>query len=196
MIETLLIAISLSMDAFAVSLSAAACSKNLRPIHMLRAAAAFGFFQFMMPLAGWFLGDAFSALICAFDHWVAFTLLAIVGGKMLFEVYEEWKQNPGEACPADDDDKRDLTSKRVVLVLAIATSIDALAVGISFSAIGTPALVPSLVIGGVTFVLCALAFLFGKRIGFIFGRYAQTVGGLVLLGIGARILLSHLLSGS
>ena len=196
MIETLLIAISLSMDAFAVSVSAAACSKNLRPFHMFRAAAAFGLFQFVMPLAGWLLGDAFSALIRAFDHWVAFALLAIVGGKMLIEVYEEWKQSPGEACPIDEDAKRDLTSKRIVLVLAIATSIDALAVGISFSAIGTPALVPSLVIGAVTFIVCGLAFLFGKRIGFIFGRYAQVVGGLVLLGIGARILLSHLLSGS
>ena len=196
MIETLLIAISLSMDAFAVSLSAAACTKNLKPFHMVRAAAAFGFFQFMMPLAGWLLGDAFSALICTFDHWVAFALLSIVGGKMLLEVFEEWKQNPGDECPTDDGSKRDLTSKRVVLVLAVATSIDALAVGISFSAIGAPALVPSLVIGGVTFILCALAFLFGKRIGFVFGRYAQTVGGLVLLGIGGRILLSHLFSGS
>ena len=108
MIETLLIALSLSMDAFAVSLSAAACSKRLTRFHMLRAAIAFGLFQFLMPVAGWLLGTSFSALISGFDHWVAFGLLALVGGKMLFEVYEEWKEEPDpNACPADAAEKRE-----------------------------------------------------------------------------------------
>lgn len=197
MLEILLVAVSLSMDAFAVSVSSAACSKNLSRYHMLRAAFAFGLFQFLMPLAGWFLGSAFSGLINSFDHWMAFALLAFVGGKMLFEAYEEWKQEPDAcACPTDEEGrKRDITSKRVVLVLAIATSIDALAVGISFSVIGKPAFMPSAVIGAVTFLLCSCGFFFGKRIGCILGRYAQIAGGMVLVGIGARILISHVAGG-
>lgn len=195
MIETLLIAASLSMDAFAVSVSSAACTKNLSRYHMLRAAAAFGLFQFMMPLAGWYLGSAFSLFITSFDHWIAFALLALVGGKMLFEVYEEWKESPDpESCPdPDDETKRDLTSKRIVLLLAVATSIDALAVGITFSVMGKAALQPSLVIGLVTFMLCSLGFFFGKRVGGLLGRYAQLAGGLVLITIGAKILAGHLL---
>jgi len=194
MTETLLIAISLSMDAFAVSVSSAACTKHLTRYHMLRAAAAFGLFQFLMPLAGWFLGSAFNAFIGSFDHWIAFSLLALVGGKMLFEVYEEWKESPDpEACPVGEEaKKRDLTSKRIVLLLAVATSIDALAVGMSFSVMGQAALLPSLVIGLVTFILCTIGFFFGKRIGCLLGRYAQIAGGIVLIAIGGKILSSHL----
>jgi len=194
MTETLLIAASLSMDAFAVSVSSAACSKNLTRYHMLRAAAAFGLFQFLMPLAGWFLGSTFSALIGSFDHWIAFGLLALVGGKMLFEVYEEWKESPdAEACPVGEEaKKRDLTSKRIVFLLAVATSIDALAVGMTFSVMGQAAFQPSLVIGLVTFSLCSVGFFFGKRIGCLLGRYAQLAGGFVLLAIGGKILASHL----
>jgi putative Mn2+ efflux pump MntP len=197
MVEILLIALSLSMDAFAVSVSAAACSKNLRHAHMLRASAAFGIFQFLMPLAGWFLGTAFSSLIQSFDHWIAFGLLSLVGGKMLFEVYEEWKDNPDSCeCPTGDEvKKRDLSSKRIVLVLALATSIDALAVGMSFSIIGRTAMRPSLIIGFVTFTLCSFGFFFGRRIGCMLGRYAQLAGGLVLLGIGGKILADHLIKG-
>lgn len=196
MIEILLIAVSLSMDAFAVSVSAAACSKGLSRAHMLRAAFAFGLFQFLMPLAGWFLGSAFIGLIGSFDHWVAFALLALVGGKMLAEAIEEFREEPEDcACPTGEQaKKRDLSSKRVVLILAIATSIDALAVGMSFSVIGRPAFQPSLVIGAVTFFLCSLGFFFGKRIGCLLGRWAQLAGGVVLVGIGVRILVSHFIA--
>jgi putative Mn2+ efflux pump MntP len=197
MIEILLVAVSLSMDAFAVSVSSAACSKHLTRYHMLRAAFAFGLFQFIMPLAGWFLGAAFSVYIKSFDHWIAFGILVFVGGKMLVEVYEEWKESPDAcACPTGEEEKkRDLTSKRIVFLLAVATSIDALAVGISFSVIGTPALLPSAIIGLVTFAICSGGFFFGKKIGCILGRYAQLAGGLVLAAIGARILFSHLAAG-
>jgi len=197
MIEILLVALSLSMDAFAVSLTAAACTKNLRRYHMLRAAFAFGLFQFLMPLAGWFIGNAFSGLIGSFDHWIAFGLLAIVGGKMLVEVYEEWKDQPDpDTCPTGDAEKKlDIKSKRIVLVLAVATSIDALAVGMSFSLVGQRAIQPSLIIGLVTFFLCCAGFFFGKKIGVILGRYAQLGGGVVLLGIGTKILLTHLTGG-
>lgn len=197
MLEILLVAVSLSMDAFAVSVSSAACSKHLTRFHMLRAAFAFGLFQFLMPLAGWLLGATFSASIKSFDHWIAFALLVFVGGKMLIEVYEEWKESPdASACPTGEEEKkRDLTSKRIVLVLAIATSIDALAVGISFSVIGKQALLPSAIIGIVTFAICSCGFFFGRKIGCLFGRYAQLAGGLVLIAIGARILFLHLAAG-
>jgi manganese efflux pump family protein len=196
MIETLLIAVSLSMDAFAVSISSAACTKGLRRYHMVRAAFAFGLFQFLMPLAGWFLGATFSGLIASFDHWIAFALLAFVGGKMLVEVIKEWKENPGAvvSCPSGDEEKkRDITSKRIVFALAIATSIDALAVGMSFAVMGQNALQPSIIIGVVTFIICLFGFFFGKRLGGLFGRYAQLAGGIVLVGIGARILISHII---
>jgi putative Mn2+ efflux pump MntP len=195
MLEILLIAVSLSMDAFAVSVSSAACSKNLTRFHMLRASFAFGLFQFLMPLAGWFIGASFSSYIKSFDHWVAFALLAFVGGKMLIEVFKEWKEDPDAAsCPTDGEEKkRDLSSKRIVLLLAIATSIDALAVGMSFSVIGQSALMPSVIIGLVTFAICLSGFFFGKKLGLLFGRYAQLVGGCVLIGIGARILLQHII---
>jgi putative Mn2+ efflux pump MntP len=196
MIETLLIALSLSMDAFAVSVSSAACTKNLKKRYMIRAAFAFGLFQFLMPLAGWFLGYTFSGLIKSFDHWIALALLVFVGGKMLVEVYEEWKESPNAACPTGEEEKKlDITSKRIVLLLAVATSIDALAVGMSFSLIGQPALQPSAVIGIVTFLVCVAGFFFGKKIGIVLGRYAQIAGGIVLIGIGIRILVSHLMAG-
>lgn len=195
MLEFILIGVSLSMDAFAVSVSSAACSKNLTRYHMVRAAFAFGLFQFLMPLAGWFLGATFSGFIGSFDHWIAFGLLALVGGKMLVEAIQEWKDDPETEghCPTGDEaKKRDITSKRIVFALAVATSIDALAVGMSFAVIGQPALEPSVVIGLVTLVVCLLGFFFGKRIGTLLGRYAQIAGGIVLVGIGARILISHL----
>jgi manganese efflux pump family protein len=197
MLEILLVAVCLSMDAFAVSISSAACAKNLSARHMLRAAAAFGAFQFLMPLAGWFLGSTFKTLIGSFDHWIAFALLLAVGGKMLVEVYEEWRASPdANACPTGDEVKKlDISSKRVTLILAIATSIDALAVGISFAIIGQPAFRPSAIIGIVTFVICVAGFAFGKRIGLLLGRYAQLAGGLVLIGIGTRILAAHLSAG-
>ena len=193
MLEILLIAVSLSMDAFAVSVSSAACTKNLTRFHMLRASFAFGLFQFLMPLAGWFIGASFSSYISSFDHWIAFALLALVGGKMLIEVVQEWKESP-DACPVDEEEtKRDLSSKRIVLLLAIATSIDALAVGMSFSVIGRAALLPSVIIGFVTFIICLSGFFFGKKLGILFGRYAQLAGGIVLIGIGVRILLQHII---
>jgi len=193
MLEILLIAVSLSMDAFAVSVSSAACTKNLTRFHMIRASFAFGLFQFLMPLAGWFIGSSFSSYISSFDHWIAFALLAFVGGKMLIEVVQEWKESP-DACPVDEEEtKRDLSSKRIVLLLAIATSIDALAVGMSFSVIGRAALLPSVIIGFVTFIICLSGFFFGKKLGILFGRYAQLAGGIVLIGIGVRILLQHII---
>lgn len=192
MLELFLVSAGLSMDAFAVSVSSAACSPNLKKRYMFRAAFLFGFFQFFMPLVGWFLGSSFSAFIRSVDHFLAFVLLAAVGTKMLVEVYAEWNKNPA-SCPTGDELKcRDISSKRVVLALAVATSIDALAVGISFSVIGRTAFQPALMIGLVTFIFCLIGFLSGKKLGILFGRGAQIIGGIVLIAIGLKILIEHM----
>lgn len=194
MIELILIALGLSMDAFAVSVSAAACSKTLSRRHMIRAAAAFGLFQFLMPIAGWLAGSSFTGLISSIDHWVAFCLLALVGGKMLAgAIAELGSDRTGDGCPTGEEAaKRDLSSKRVTIALALATSIDALAVGVSFSVIGRPAISPAIAIGAITFVVCLLGFAMGRRAGQALGRYAEIAGGAVLVAIGAKILCEHL----
>lgn len=196
-LEILLIALGLSMDAFAVSVSAAACTKNLRRRHMARAAVAFGLFQFLMPVAGWLAGAALARAIASIDHWIAFAILAFIGGKMAAGAFREIRDDPsGASCPVGAEaEKRDLSSKRVTLALAVATSIDALAVGIGFSVIGRPALQPAIVIGTVTLAVCLVGFAAGRRAGQALGRYAEIAGGLVLVAIGAKILCEHLACG-
>lgn len=197
MLTYLLVALGLSMDAFAVSISSGICIPDLKPRHSLRAALAFGLFQFLMPLAGWYLGGTFKALIQGFDHWIAFGLLAVVGGKMLIEGLEARKRaaHP-EACEDDEvagmGHSRSILELRGLLILAVATSIDALAVGLSYSMLGSPILLPATIIGLVTFLLCLGGCEFGKRIGARFESWAEVAGGLVLLGIGAKILIEHL----
>ena len=188
LVSYILVAIGLAMDAFAVSISSGICIPDLRPRHALRAAAAFGLFQFLMPVAGWLLGSTFSGLIQGFDHWIAFGLLAIVGGKMIFEAI---KARNEEACE-DDGKAASILSLPGLLVLSVATSIDALAVGLSYSVLGTPILLPAAIIGLVTFALCVVGCEFGKRIGAKFERWATLAGGLVLVGIGAKIAIEHL----
>ena len=208
MISTLLIALSLSMDAFAVSVSSGICTKNLRPFHIFRAAFAFGLFQFLMPVAGWFLGGSFRSYIEGFDHWIAFGLLAVIGAKMIIEAFEKKEEScapcgdtgngdtPDDAASSKNKDKgrskTDVKNPWTLLTLAVATSIDALAVGLSYSMLNQPIWLPSAVIGGVTFGVCLLGFEFGKRIGLVFEKWAQIIGGSVLCLIGIKILLEHL----
>jgi manganese efflux pump family protein len=186
----LLVALSLAMDAFAVSVSAGICIPDLKPRHGLRTALAFGSFQFLMPVLGWYLGGTFRALIQGFDHWIAFVLLVAVGGKMLLEAR---KMGSPESCPDEEKSAARILDLGGLLVLALATSIDALAVGLSYSIIGSPILLPATVIGIVTFALSFIGCEFGKRIGARFERWATLAGGLVLIGIGVKIALEHLL---
>lgn len=180
------IALALAMDAFAVSLSTGVCLRQVRSAQVLRMACVFGLFQGLMPVLGWFLGLSVRAHIEGFDHWLAFGLLALVGGKMIWE---------GLAGGADDDscEPRDNTQGVRLLVLAVATSIDALAVGLSFAVLNQPIWLASLVIGAVCFVITAL----GVRLGCLAGRiavvsrYAEVLGGSVLLFIGLKILAEH-----
>lgn len=188
LVSYLLVAMGLAMDAFAVSISSGICIPDLKPRHALRAAFSFGFFQFLMPVAGWLLGSTFRSLIQGFDHWIAFGLLAVVGGKMIIESAKT--RNEG-ACE-DDSKAASILSLPGLLVLSVATSIDALAVGLSYSVLGTPILLPAAIIGLVTFALCVVGCEFGKRIGAKFERWATLVGGIVLVGIGAKIAVEHL----
>jgi putative Mn2+ efflux pump MntP len=189
MLTYLFIALALSMDAFAVSVSSGICIPHLQLRYAIRAAAAFGLFQFLMPVLGWLAGSAFRGLIQGFDHWIAFGLLAFVGGSMLKEALGH--KDPA-ACK-DPDEAKGILDLKTLLILAVATSIDALAVGLSYSLLGQPILGPAALIGVVTFALCFVGTEFGKKLGAAFERWAEMAGGGTLILIGIKILGEHLL---
>jgi putative Mn2+ efflux pump MntP len=184
-IEVILIGLSLSVDALAVALCAGMSIGEGRLFHALRISAFFGFFQFAMPVAGWYAGSVFAGYIEAFDHWAAFGLLAFVGGKMLLEALRAALRK--DASPAAGGG--DLRRLPTLIVLAFATSIDAFAVGLSFSVLRRPIWGPSLGIGAGTLGVCFLGFQSGRRIGTLLGKWAQAAGGLALIGLGLKILL-------
>jgi manganese efflux pump family protein len=185
----ILAGLALSMDAFAVSVSSGMCVAALTFPYALRTAFTFGLFQFVMPLAGFLVGSTFASAISSWDHWIAFGLLAAVGGKM---VWEAVNAKDISSCSEEERNKLNVLDLRVLLVLAVATSIDALAVGISYSVIGAPILLASTIIGLITFALCLVGCEFGKRIGSRLERWAEIAGGVALVGIGLKILLEHL----
>ncbi len=186
----MLLALGVSADAFAVALG-----KGLQlRAHVLRTAlvfaTAFGVAQAVMPLLGWLLGSTFAEAIAPWDHWISFGLLALVGGKMLWEAL-----TPDVPVAADHPahvHDIEAFSAREVALLSIATSIDALAVGVSFAFLDLNVAVAVTTIGLVTFALSFVAVFIGYRIGTRFRRPAEIVGGLVLIGIGTQILIEHL----
>ena len=184
-IELFLIGVGLSMDAFAVSICKGLGMSRLNMRQAVVISLFFGGFQALMPLVGWALGSQLADLITPIDHWIAFALLAFVGGKMLWDAFHEDDGEDGEA----KDAKLDL---KELLMLAIATSIDALAVGITFAFLQV-AIVPSVIIIGVTtFVLSFVGVAVGHFFGARFEKPATIAGGVVLILIGAKILLEHL----
>lgn len=178
-----LVALGLAADAFAVSVASGVTIRQLRIGHALKIAAFFGSFQAIMPLVGWLAGLSLAYLISGLDHWIAFGLLAFIGSKM---VYESVRMGSRERTP-------DPLNVYVLLMLSVATSIDALAVGISFAFLSVTIITPVIVIGAVTFGLSFLGVYVGDRLGHFFERRIETVGGLILIGIGAKILIEHLL---
>lgn len=181
--EVLAIAVALAMDAFAVAL-ATGLKLRCSLMQTVRMAGAFGFFQFLMPVIGWFLGHSVRSHIEAYDHWIAFVLLAFVGGKMLCEA---WKGNDEEEC-------FDPTKGATLILLAVATSIDALAVGISLAVIDVEIWYPAGIIGIVCFAITAMGMHLGRMVvreGSTLAAKANVLGGLVLIGIGIRILWEH-----
>jgi putative Mn2+ efflux pump MntP len=175
------IAVGLAMDAFAVALASCCRVTRVSAGHVARLALAFGFFQFLMPVLGWLAGRGLSGWLTAIDHWVAFALLGMIGAKMLWESFR-----PPEGTAQDP------TRGWTLLTLAIATSIDALAVGLSLAFLELSIWGPSIVIGIVAAIITAIGAVFGSQLGRRFGVWAERFGGLVLIGIGARILVSHL----
>jgi putative Mn2+ efflux pump MntP len=184
LLSIFLIAISLSADCFAVALGGSISIKNLRYIQIFRTALVFGAAQAFMPLAGWLLGHTVIDYIADYDHWVVFGLLSIVGGKMIWEAFHEQDERTKEA---------DISRGILLVTLAIATSIDALAVGLSFAFMQINILLSSLIIGIVAFLLTASGFYFGQKAGEFLGQRIRIFGGIILIGIGIRALLSHLL---
>ncbi len=176
------LAVGLAMDAFAVAVAAGIAVAQVTPRHVFRLGFHFGLFQFMMPILGWLAGSQLRSYIADYDHWIAFALLGYVGGKMLGEAFCD------KAAKTAGDPTRGLS----LVTLSIATSIDALAVGMSMAMVGVSIWLPSIVIGLVAASLTAVGIGFGSRIGPRFGRWAEAVGGCVLILIGLRILLSHL----
>lgn len=199
MLQIMLIAVGLSMDAFAVSVTSGMCVKDLRYRESLRAALFFGLFQFGMPIIGWALSLFFKSYIGGFDHWIAFILLAFIGGKMAYEALSELikRKRGGTAAVCDLDSMKSGGIKNLgtLTLLALATSIDALAVGISLAVLGQNVFISAGVIGVVTFCLSVAGVALGRRLGSWLGEWAEILGGLILVGIGLKILLEHLLCG-
>ena len=193
-------AFALAMDAFAVSVSKGMTLKNLTKGTAIKIALFFGGFQAAMPLIGWVLGISFQGYIKAIDHWIALILLTILGGKMIYEFYENRKESANEGneivseisttLDAEENNKSELSNKELT-TLAIATSIDALAVGISFAFLNVNIVSSSLIIGLITFIVCFIGVIAGKKIGGIFKDYAELIGGIILIIIGINIFNEH-----
>lgn len=179
-IELFLIAVGLSMDAFAVSICKGLSVKKLEVKHALIVGLYFGGFQFLMPTLGWLLGSRFEGLIESVDHWIAFALLSLIGANMIKEAF-------GKTEELSDD-----FGVKTMLLLAVATSIDALAVGISFAFLSVDIIPAASLIGATTFVLSAIGIYIGRAFGLRYKAKAEIAGGVILILIGVKILLEHL----
>jgi putative Mn2+ efflux pump MntP len=181
-VSVFFIATGLAMDAFAVSVASGFAEKKLRFRYAFKIAVFFGLFQALMPVVGWLMGFGLRAYIAGIDHWVAFGLLTLVGGKM---IYESLKLEEAE-------DPSSPHGIYVLLLLSIATSIDALAIGISLTLINVPIMMPAIVIGIVTFIFSCSGVYIGNKFGHFFEKKIEALGGLILIGIGLKILIEHL----
>ncbi len=179
------LALALAMDAFAVSVGISLSYEKITKRQALRLASYFGFFQFMMPLVGWYAAqNILVKYIEPFDHWVAFSLLLIIGGKMIYESFKRGKKRR--------DINADPTKGFSLILLSVATSIDALAVGLSLAALHVAIFYPACIIGLVAFFMTVLAVKIGPFFGRLIGKRAEFLGGLVLILIGIKTLLDHL----
>ena len=181
-----MIGVGLSMDAFAVAICKGLAMPKLDKVQTLVIALFFGGFQALMPFIGWMLGKQFEAYITSFDHWIAFILLAIIGGKMILDVIKD----------GDDEEETAVTESKLdikeLFMLAVATSIDALAVGISFAFLQVKIVSAITLIGCTTFCISAIGVFVGHKFGAKYEDKASLVGGVILILIGLKILLEHL----
>jgi len=181
-VTIVIIAVGLAMDAFAVSIASGSAYKQLKLKHSLRIAIFFGGFQAFMPLIGCLAGLSVKEYTAGFDHWIAFGLLSAVGAKMIYESFRI-----GSAEKSFDP-----SNILVLLVLSVATSIDALVVGVTLSLITSSIIAAVIIIGVVTFVLSYLGVFIGKKVGHFFENKIEALGGLVLISLGLKILIQHL----
>jgi putative Mn2+ efflux pump MntP len=180
-LEVILLSSGLAMDAFAVSVSCGICDPKNRRENAIRAGVAFGVFQAGMLIIGWVLGFSFKQYIEPVDHWIAFTLLGFIGGKMIKESFEEESE-----CVS-------LRSMRTLLTLAVATSIDAMAAGISLAALNIHITEPALMVGLITLITSAAGIVIGAKVHSPkLGHRMDFIGGVILIGIGLKILMEHL----
>ncbi len=180
--ETILIAIALSMDALAVSIASGIILKKSKIMNALKIAFFFGLFQLMMPLVGAFAGTFLKDFIVTFDHWVIFAILAVIGGKMIYEAF----------IIKEEEEKLDPTNLKTLLFLSVATSIDAFAVGISLSLLSGSIYLAVTIIGVITFVICFIGVMIGDFLGHFFEEKIEAFGGIILIGIGIKILVEHI----
>lgn len=181
--EILLLAIGVSMDAFAVSIGKGLTARRVSWREALKVGFWFGGFQALMPVIGYYLAFSFADLVTKVDHWIAFGLLLLIGGNMIREALEK------------DEAQKEVDASfgfRTMLILAIATSIDALAVGISFAFLQAPLWSSIIIIGLTTFAFSVVGLLIGKKVGDRFHKGAEILGGLILIAIGVKILIEHL----
>jgi putative Mn2+ efflux pump MntP len=181
-VMTIFVALGLAMDALAVAIVTGASMRRLHAGRMILLAVSFGVFQAAMPVAGWLGGKAISGAVARINYWAAFGLLVTIGVKMVYESFQ----------PKDSHTRSHL-AVGVILLLSVAVSIDALAVGIGFAFLGMAIVVPAAVFGLVAFALSLAGVRVGKRLGHLFGPWIEIAGGLILITIGTRILLLHLI---
>lgn len=175
------------MDALAVSVTNGMILRRVRIKDALRIGMFFGLFQAIMPLIGWLLGIKFQGYITKIDHWIAFILLDSIGGKMIYEAIK----SKGEDCSIKVS-KEEVLSNRELFLLSVATSIDALVIGISFAAFKMSIIKSVILIGVITFLICFIGVLIGKKCNCIFRNHAEILGGIVLVTIAIKILIEHL----
>lgn len=186
-LEMVLIGVGLAMDAFAVSVCKGLSMRKINYKHAFITALFFGGFQALMPFIGWLLGTQFEKYITAVDHWIAFLLLLFIGGKMVWEVIKERN--------AQEEVTEEKFSYKQLVAESVATSIDALAVGITFAFLNTGIVLPMAIIGIVTFLIAFLGVIIGNRFGAKFKAKAELAGGIILILIGVKILAEHLMGG-
>ena len=183
-LQIVLIAFALAMDAFAVSVAGGFAIRRVRLRHALTYGLWFGGFQALMPLLGWLGGMTLTNYISSIDHWIAFVLLSGIGGKMIYESFQI----------KEVEESKDPLEPKTLFLLAVATSIDALAVGISFALLKVTVFIPALVIGVVTFGMSYVGVYIGAKGSHFFERKIEVAGGVILIAIGCKILWSHLMA--
>ncbi|MDZ7838402.1 MAG: manganese efflux pump MntP family protein [Actinomycetota bacterium] len=182
MITLILIAFSLALDCFAVSLAGGAVDCKPKFLNVIKVALFFGLFQAIMPLIGWLIGLSFTQFISDYDHWIAFILLLAVGAKM---IYESLRNGEGQK-------DRDILKIPTLLLLSVATSIDALVIGITLDLLNISLALSVLIIGAFAFVMSLAGYYIGHRLGSLFGTKVEIIGGIILIGIGLNTLAEHL----